>query len=117
MADQVDGDLFIASLIVAEIHRGIPEKPAGKRRDGLHAWFSGPQGPQTLFAGRILPFDETAALIWGRLMAEGKARGRPRSGLDMIIAAVAQANDCIVVTDNERDFEDIEILNPLRDAP
>jgi predicted nucleic acid-binding protein len=49
-----------------------------------------------------LPFDETAALIWARLMAEGTARGRPRSALDMIIAAVAEANDCVVVTDKER---------------
>ena len=50
-------------------------------------------------------------------MADGKSRGRPRSGLDTIIAAVAQANDCVVVTDNERDFEDINFINPLRDAP
>ena len=42
------------------------------------------------------------------------ARGRPRSALDAIIAAVAEANACIVVTDNERDFAGIEIVNPLR---
>jgi len=116
MSDQADEDLFIASLTVAEIRRGILEKPPGKRRDQLEAWFSGPEGPQALFAGRVLPFDERAALIWARLMANGKGRGRPRNALDMIIAAVAEANDCIVVTDNERDFQDIEIVNPLRDA-
>ncbi|HTP92633.1 MAG TPA: type II toxin-antitoxin system VapC family toxin [Xanthobacteraceae bacterium] len=116
MSDQADEDLFIASLTVAEIRRGVLEKPPGKRRDQLEAWFSGPEGPQALFAGRVLPFDERAALIWARLMANGKGRGRPRNALDMIIAAVAEANDCIVVTDNERDFQDIEIVNPLRDA-
>ena len=47
-------------------------------------------------------------------MAEGKAKGRPRNGLDAIIAAVAEANDCVVVTDNEKDFEGIDIINPLR---
>lgn len=47
-------------------------------------------------------------------MADGKAAGRPRSGLDMIIAAVAGANDCIVVTDNERDFAGIDLINPMR---
>jgi predicted nucleic acid-binding protein len=31
----------------------------------------------------------------------------------MIVAAVAEANDCIVVTDNEKDFAGIEIVNPL----
>jgi hypothetical protein len=114
MADQSDEDLFIASLTVAEIRLGVLEEPAGKRRDQFDVWFSGPQGPLALFAGRVLPFDEEAGLVWARLMADGKARGRPRSGLDAIIAAVAKANDCIVVTDKERDFDGIEIINPLR---
>jgi predicted nucleic acid-binding protein len=113
MAEQVDQDLFISSLTVAEIRRGVLEKPAGKRRDQLEAWFSGPEGPQTLFAGRVLPFDEKAGLIWARLMADGKAKGRPRSALDMIIAAVAEANDCVVVTDNQKDFAGIDVFNPL----
>jgi toxin FitB len=116
MAEQSDDDLFISSLTVGEVRRGVLEKPAGKRRDQLDAWFSGPQGPQALFAGRILPFDENAALVWARLMAEGKAKGRPRRGLDTIIAAIAEANDCIVVTDNERDFEDIQVINPIHGA-
>jgi predicted nucleic acid-binding protein len=116
MAEQNDDDLYICSLTVAEIRRGVLEKPAGKRRDQLEAWFSGKEGPQALFAGRVLPFDEAAALIWARLMAEGTARGRPRSSLDTIIAAVAEANDCTVITDNETDFEGVEIVNPVRGA-
>lgn len=115
MNEQNDEDLFIASLTVAEIRRGVLEKPAGKRRDQLEAWFSGPEGPQALFAGRILPFDENAGLIWARLMAEGKSQGRPRSALDTIIAAVAEAQGCTVVTDNGKDFAGVEIINPMRD--
>ncbi len=116
MAEQNDEDLFISSLTIAEIRRGVLEKPAGKRRDRLDAWFLGPEGPQALFAGRILPFDEAAALIWGRLMADGKAKGKPRGALDTIIAAVAQANACVVVTDNEKDFAGVQVLNPLKPA-
>lgn len=115
MATQRNEDLFIASLTVAEIRRGVLEKPRGKKRDALDAWFSGPEGPQALFAGRTLAFDDKAGLIWARLMAEGKAAGRPRSGLDMIIAAVAGANECIVVTGNEKDFAGLQIVNPLRE--
>ena len=115
-AEQRDEDLFIASLTVAEIRRGILEKPRGKKRDALDAWFTGPEGPQALFVGRVLPFDDKAGLIWARLMADGRAAGRPRSGLDMIIAAVAGANDCVVVTDNEKDFADIKFINPIREA-
>lgn len=112
MAEQADQDLFIASLTVAEIRRGVLEKPAGKRRNQLEAWFSGPEGPLALFAGRILPFDEKAGLIWARLMADGKAKGRPRSALDTIIAAVAEANECVIATDNERDFDGVTTINP-----
>ena len=116
MAEQPDENLFISSLTVAEIRRGVLEKPAGKKRHELESWFTGSEGPQALFAGRVLPFDEAAALIWAQLMAAGTAMGRSRSALDMIIAAVAEANGCVVVTDNERDFAGVEIINPLRAA-
>jgi predicted nucleic acid-binding protein len=114
MAEQIDEDLFVSALTIAEIRRGVLEKPAGRKRDQLDAWFSGPEGPSALFAGRVLSFDEKAGMIWARLMAEGKTKERPRSALDTIIAATAEANDCIVVTDNEKDFIDVEILNPIR---
>jgi len=109
MTEQEDEDLYIASLTLAEISRGLLEKLGGKRRDQLEAWFSGPEGPQALFAGRILSFDEPAALIWARLMPEGKVNGWPRSAPDMIIAAIAEANDCLVVSDNGKDFFGIDI--------
>jgi len=115
MAAQRDDDLFIASLTVAEIRRGILEKPRGKKRDALDAWFAGPEGPQAIFSGRILSFDDKAGLIWARLMADGKATGRTRSALDMIIAAVAGASARVVVTNNEKDFAGIPFVNPMRE--
>jgi predicted nucleic acid-binding protein len=116
MAAQRDEDLFIASLTLAEIRRGILAKPRGKKRAVLDAWFSGPEGPQALFAGRILPFDDRAALVWARLMVEARAAGRPRSALDTIIAAIAVTHECLIVTDNERDFSSLQIVNPMRGA-
>lgn len=116
MALQHDEDLFIASLTVAEIRRGILEKPAGRKREALETWFSGPEGPLALFAGRILAFDDRAALVWARLMAQGKAAGRPRSGLDMVIAATAEACECVIATDNERDFVGLGMINPMRSS-
>lgn len=114
MLAQDDDRLFISSIVVAEIFRGILDMPAGNKRTALEAWFAGPRGPQSLFAGRVLPFDELAALAWARLMADGRTRGKPRSEIDMFIAAIAQTHDCVVVTDNERHFEGVETFNPLR---
>ena len=39
LAAQADSDLFIASLTIAEIWRGILEKPAGQKRAALEIWF------------------------------------------------------------------------------
>ena len=116
MGEQVDDDLFLSTLTIAEIQRGVLEMPSGRKRTALEAWFSGPEGPLAIFAGRVLPFDEKAGLIWARLMSDGTAKGRPRSALDMIIAATAMANGCVVVTDNDRDFAGLEMINPLRPA-
>ena len=74
MAARRDEDLFIASLTVAEIRRGILEKPRGKKRDALDAWFAGPEGPQAIFSGRILSFDDKAGLIWARAHGGGESR-------------------------------------------
>jgi toxin FitB len=116
MAQQVDGNLFVSAMTIGEIQRGLLEKPKGKKRSLLETWFNGPEGPQALFTGRVLPFDEKAALAWARLMADGTARGRPRSALDMIIAAIAEANECVIVTDNEKDFAGVDFINPTRTA-
>ncbi len=110
-------DMFIASMTLAEVRRGVLGAPDGARRRRLNAWFEGPDGPQALFAGRILPFDEAAALHWARLMADGARAGKPRSPLDMIIAAVAHAHGCVVVTGNDRHFRGIvPVINPARGA-
>ena len=115
---QSDEALHISALTVAEICRGILEKEPGRRRHELGAWFRGPEVPQALFAGRVLPFDERAALEWARLMAEGTAAGRPRSALDMIVAATATAHGLTVATANERHFRDAGVawFNPQAGA-
>ena len=115
LGSQADDDLFISTFSIAEIWRGILEKDEGKKRRALEDWFASAEGPQNLFAGRVLGFDEQAAIVWGRLMADGRELGQPRSAIDMMIAAVAIANGCVVTTDNERHFQSVvEFFNPLK---
>ena len=116
LSEKSDVDLFVAAVTIAEIKRGILEMPAGRRRAELETWFDGANGPRTLFADRILPFDEAAGLVWAAFMAEGKSQGRPRDAIDMIIASTAQVHACMIVTDNERDFAGLGFINPLRQA-
>jgi predicted nucleic acid-binding protein len=112
-----DTDLFIATMTIAEIWRGILQRASGRGRRDLETWFAGPAGPQALFAARILPFGEEAAIEWARIMAEATASGRPRNAIDMVIAATAVANDCVVATANEPDFQGaVDFFNPLRPA-
>jgi predicted nucleic acid-binding protein len=116
MQGQAGQDLFIATLTIAELWRGVLQRTPGRRRRELEDWFASPSGPQALFSGRILSFDLSAAMEWARLMAEGSASGRPRSALDMVIAATAVANDCMVATANERHFDGVvPFINPLRE--
>jgi hypothetical protein len=48
------------------------------------------------------------------LERQGRASGKPRSDFDMIVAAVAEVNECVLVTDNEKHFPGIAVRNPLR---
>jgi toxin FitB len=114
MLGQRESSLYISTLSVAEIWRGILEKAPGRKRRELESWFRGAEGPSHLFRGRVLSFDERAAIIWGELMAEGRAKGRPRSALDMVIAAIGVANGCVIVSGNARHFEGLAVLNPMR---
>jgi predicted nucleic acid-binding protein len=49
-----------------------------------------------------------------RLAENGPAASRLRAAVGRSIAAVAEAHRCTVVTDNEKDFADLAVINPLR---
>jgi tRNA(fMet)-specific endonuclease VapC len=52
----------------------------------------------------VLPFDAGAAAVYGRLRAELERAGRPLAEPDLRIAAIALANDLVLVTGNDRHF-------------
>ena len=111
---QRDENMFISALTVGEVWEGVLRLRQGRKREMLKSWLEGPGGLQSLFKGRVLDFNEGAAVIWANLMADGRAAGRTRPAVDTMIAAVAQANGCFVVTDNVKDFWGVSVINPLR---
>jgi tRNA(fMet)-specific endonuclease VapC len=58
----------------------------------------------------VLPFDQPADQIYGVVRADLTKRGRRIGHLDELIATHALAENCVLVTDNERDFMQVDGL-------
>jgi toxin FitB len=104
--------LFTAAVCQAEILSGITVLPKGRRREALEtaalAMF------REDFAGRILPFDSDAAVIYGELFALRRSAGRPAGIADLMIASIARTHGASVVTRDTGDFEGcgLALINP-----
>jgi len=107
--------LFTTAVCQAEILAGIAVMPEGRRRTALagtaRAMF------EEDFHGRVLPFDATAASAYAEVFAMRKLAGRPIAPLDLIIAAIARAQDASVVTRDTGGFEDcgLTLINPWQE--
>lgn len=96
-------DVYVTALTVAEMLHGLHRMPAGKRQAELLAAVDAMF--QHEFAGRILPFDEAAAISYAHLMAGLERAGRKTGSFDAQIAAVARVHSATVATRNIKDFE------------
>lgn len=112
VAAQPITNLFTTTMTQAEILYGIALLPSGKRQTELN------QTAQLMFAedfaGRILPFDETAAIAFARIAAERRQLGKPISQADAQIASICYTRQATLATRNVSDFEGcvIAIVNP-----
>ncbi len=61
-----------------------------------------------------LPFDDSTALVYGRIRAELLANGTPIGPNDFQIAAIALANNLTLVTHNTGEFSRVQGL-PIED--
>ncbi len=114
VAAQPVDKLFITAINEAEIFYGINLLPVGERRDRLHN--AAAQMFSVDFMGKILPFDDKAAIFFAIIAARRRQIGRPISHPDAQIAAIARVHDAILATRNENDFIDcgIEVINPWK---
>lgn len=55
-------------------------------------------------AGEVLPFDSSAAEVYGSIRAQLEAEGRPLAEPDLRIAAIVLSRGLTLVTGNERHF-------------
>ncbi len=105
--------LFLSSVTVAEMAFGIGALPAGRRRQALAAAL---EGVLALFAGRVLAFDEAAALRYGELAVRARAAGKGFPTPDGYIAAIAAARGFAVASRDGSAFAaaGVAVIDPWR---
>ncbi len=105
------GNLFISSITLLELEIGVQRVERRDKRQGtvLRRWLSEKVKPA--FLDRILPFDAGSAEI-----CAGYHVPNPKSDRDSYIAAIAAQNEMVVVTRNQKDFDQfgVSILNPWK---
>ncbi len=109
---QVETDLYICAISKAEIEWGIGLLKESKRKQQLK---QAATAIFELFTGRCLDYSCSAASHYADIALSAKRSGRPMSIEDMMIAAIAQAQNGLLVTRNTKDFEflpKIRLFNP-----
>ena len=94
--------LCISVITLAELEHGVEKSLYPERnRAALMGFIS---------ILDVLPFDDLAAVEYGRICAYLQQIGRPIGTMDMLIAAHANAEGKILVTNNVREFERVPRL-------
>jgi predicted nucleic acid-binding protein len=104
-------DLYISSLVVGEIRKGI--ELFTRRNDHPQAartaeWFN---ELKRRFASRIVPIETSVAIVWGRMAGQ---HNHP-APIDGLMAATAYLNDWTFVTRNTKDVAQtgVRTLDPF----
>lgn len=99
--------VWTTSVTVFEIRLGLELLAAGRRRKKLEHAFE--RALTEDFAGRVLSFDEPAALAAAALAGRRQRQGRPVDFRDTQIAGIATARRAALATRNIRHFQDLKI--------
>ncbi len=101
LAELPEHQVFIPSVVIGELWKGVDLLPDGDKRSALRLWL---EQLRERFRGRILGFDEDAAVAWGTLTARMERMGRRLHVVDGMLAALALRNSALLATRNMEDF-------------
>lgn len=104
--------LYTTSISKAEILYGIAVLAHGRRRLALAAAAEAMFADD--FAGRVLPFDEAAAVRYAEIVASRRREGRPIEAFDAQIAAMAFVAGAGLASRDTGDFAGcgLTVINP-----
>ena len=88
--------LCISAITLAELEHGVEKNAAALL--------------QFLSILDVLPFDDLAAVEYGKICAHLQRLGKPIGTMDMLIAGHAKAEGLTLVTNNVREFERVPEL-------
>ena len=110
--DQAIETLYLSTISLAELMLGIESLPTGRRRQALAAALG--EQIASLFEGRIIPFDVTAAGAYAKVVTHARQQGHAISVGDGQIAAVAASRNLKVASRDEAPFQaaGLEVINP-----
>lgn len=97
-----NNDIFLSTVTIGEITKGISLLKAGKRKNELQKWL---QVIEKIYGHRILDVDIETSRIWGELTAKAQQAGKIISAMDGLIAATGLRHGLHIVTRNISDFE------------
>lgn len=110
--------IVTTAVCEAELLFGIAAMAEGRRRTALARAVEAILG--TVFGGRVLPFDRSAARIYGELAAESRRSGHAVGVADLQTAAIARArNAAAIATRNTRHFAGcgVAVVDPWTMGP
>ncbi|MBI4700704.1 MAG: type II toxin-antitoxin system VapC family toxin [Deltaproteobacteria bacterium] len=99
--------VWTTAVTVFEVRLGIELLAAGRQRKRLEQAFDRALAED--FQGRVLSFDEAAALAAAVIVATARRQGRPVDIRDAQIAGIATARRGVLATRNSRHFRELEI--------
>ena len=105
-------NLYVSSISIGEIRKGLELLPAGKRKAGLQAWF---KSICECMEGRLLSFNTSTAQVWGHMVGTLEKKGIQLPTIDSQLAATASRHGLTMVTRNVDDFKHagVKVLNPF----
>jgi predicted nucleic acid-binding protein len=98
--------IALSAFTIGEIQRGIQRLAPGPKRRALQEFLQ-----ELLSDFPVLPFDADCATAWASYTEQA---GRPVPLMDSLIASIAIANNLQLVTDNDGDFPNLDLINPLK---
>ena len=99
LKNAINEGICISSITLAELEHGVALSVyPSKNSEALLKFLSLPA---------ILPFDAKAASKYGMIRADLQKKGALIGQMDLLIAAHAMANSCVLATNNKREFDRI----------